>query len=209
MSNEPRQRKSQGNTEEKLGDEVIGSAVKDPFVRSPPKPFNESNIDDYWDLEDDEDWVDGQNSTNRQTKEDAEQVRKRRVLKRGSVEVGIAFVFHLLAMCVYIYIHVYDATIVKRNKGRGFVGIDTYGGRWKFLTYCNLVRFRHACNHLKLYTNVFLQWLQFMYFFLCFFTDIMPWSSAKYWFLRACDVLFTTIALPLSMVSCTPIIMML
>lgn len=46
-----------------------------------------------------------------------------------------------------------------------------------------------------------MQWLQFAYFFLCFFTDIMPWSSAKYWFLRACDVFFTVAAFPLCMVS--------
>lgn len=67
----------------------------------------------------------------------SELARKRRVMKRTNGEVGIAFVCHLALMCYYIYVHVYDATIVKRSKG---VGFDfSYGGRWKFLTYINMV----------------------------------------------------------------------
>lgn len=121
-------------------DAAFGGAVKDPLVRTSAKPPSETNVDEKWDLEDDEDWVDGQTPGKEQTAEDAELARRRRVLKRDAFEVGVAFAFHLAAMCVYIYIHVYDATLVKKNKGKGFEGLSTYGGRWKYLTYINLVR---------------------------------------------------------------------
>ena len=54
--------------------------------------------------------------------------------------MSLAFLIHLCSMCFYMYVHVYDATIVKRNKGKGFEGSDVFGGRWKFLTYIDLVR---------------------------------------------------------------------
>ena len=131
--------------EDDLAKEALAGAIKDPLVRTAAKPPDESKVDEEWDLEDDENWVDGQTPTER-TDGDVELTRRRRVLKRDSIEVGMAFVFHLAMMCVFIYIHVYDATIVKRNKGKGFEGLNTYGGRWKFLTYINLVR--------KLYSDV-------------------------------------------------------
>lgn len=134
---EPRRRKKE-NDRNDLAEEVIAGAIRDPLVRTSAKPPDESKVDEKWDLEDDENWVDGQNPAER-TEDDVELARRRRVLKRDSFEVGTAFVFHLAMMCVYIYIHVYDATIVKRNKGKGFEGLATYGGRWKFLTYVNLV----------------------------------------------------------------------
>ena len=146
MSSKTRKRipqKSEDSAKPIAEDEAVGSAaVKDPLVRSPPKPVDQSKVDEYWDLEDDENWVDGQSpgAEKERDEEDIEMTRRRRVLKRDSVEVGVAFAFHLVVMCVYIYIHVYDATIIKRNKGKGFEGIQTYGGRWKYLTYWNLVR---------------------------------------------------------------------
>lgn len=120
--------------------EALATAVKDPLVRTAAKPPNESKIDEKWDLEDDEDWVDGQTPGKEQTEADYELSRRRRILKRDSVEVGIAFAFHLVMLCVYIYIHVYDATVSKKVKGKGFPGLLTYGGRWKYLTYIDLVR---------------------------------------------------------------------
>ena len=126
--------------------EAIEAAMADPMVRSPAKPAGTTTVDEYWDLDDDENWVDGQSSQegmSTRTPEDLEIARKRRVLKRDSWEVGVAFVVHLVIMCVYIYIHVYDATVFKRNKGAGYPGYNTYGGRWKFLTYINLVRFHN------------------------------------------------------------------
>lgn len=127
-----KQRRKKESEEE--DDDALAQASKDPLVRSPPKAPKDSQIDEDWDLEDDEDWV------GPREEKTMEVARKRRVLKRDNVEVGIAFIIHLVVMAVYIYIHVYDATIFKRNKGKGFDGAFTYGGRWKYLTYCNLVR---------------------------------------------------------------------
>ena len=87
---------------------------------------------DYWDLDDDGDWGSSNPSSTS---------RKRRVLRRSNTEMGIAFVCHLAFMCFYIFVQVYDATIFKRSKGVGFDGAFTYGGRWKYLTYINLVRY--------------------------------------------------------------------
>lgn len=87
---------------------------------------------DYWDLDDDDQWASSAYST-------SELAKRRNVLRRSNTEVGVAFVCHLVLMCYYIYVHVYDATIVKRSKGVGFDGMLTFGGRWKFLTYINLV----------------------------------------------------------------------
>lgn len=145
MSTEPRQRKppeSEKQADKDAINEALSTAVNDPLVRTPAKPADPSKIDEKWDLEDDEDWVEGQSPGEGHTEESAESKRRRRVLKRDAVEAGTALLFHLVVMCVYIYIHVYDATIVKRNKGKGFDGIFTYGGRWKFLTYLDLVRIR-------------------------------------------------------------------
>lgn len=143
MASETRRRKPLELKEETQKDsveEALETAVNDPLVRTPAKPPNASNVDEKWDLEDDEDWVDGQTPGKAQTEADYELAKRRRILKRGAMEVGIAFAFHLAVMCVYIYIHVYDATVAKRVKGKGFPGHFTYGGRWKYLTYINLVR---------------------------------------------------------------------
>lgn len=118
---------------------ALATAVNDPLVRTPAKPSDPSKVDEKWDLEDDEDWVEGQSPGGERSEEDAELSRRRRVLKRDSVEAGTALVVHLIFMCVFIYIHVYDATIVKKTNGKGFPGLFTYGGRWKYLTYWNLV----------------------------------------------------------------------
>ena len=72
--------------------------------------------------------------------------RRRGILKRGAVEVGIGTAFHLLMLCAYLYIHVYDASVVKTAKDKGFPGLLTYGGRWKYLTYINLVRDSPHCS---------------------------------------------------------------
>lgn len=163
---------------------------------------------DYWDLDDDDQWDSSYSSS--------ELAKKRKVLKRSNLEVAIAFVCHLALMCYYIYMHVYDATIVKRNKGEGF---DlSYGGRWKHLSYINIVSQISCHTHTPVLANnviipklivrmssmcLFcpLQWVQFIFYFLCFFTDIMPRSYFKVKFQQACDLIFTTTAVPLSFVS--------
>ena len=122
---------------------ALEMATADPLVRTPAKPAGTTTIDEEWDLDDDENWVDGQTpgqGVGQRSQENLELARRRKVLKRDGWEMGVAFVFHLVVMCAYIYIHVYDATILKRNKGVGFKDCFTYGGRWKFLTYINMVR---------------------------------------------------------------------
>ena len=48
---------------------------------------------------------------------------------------------HLFMMCFYVFVHVYDAMIYNQHESRWFSGKgeSLYGGRWKFLTYINLV----------------------------------------------------------------------
>lgn len=135
-----------GSTEQAEVDSIkkaLEIATADPMVRTPAKPAGTTTVDEYWDLDDDENWVDGQtpgqDAGQERSPENLELARRRRVLKRDGLEMGVAFVFHLVVMCTYMYIHVYDATIFKRNKGVGFKGSFTFGGRWKFLTYINLV----------------------------------------------------------------------
>ena len=57
----------------------------------------------------------------------------------GILEIVTAFFLHLIVLGFYVYVHVYDGTVYKRNKGMGFIGMDRFGGRWKFLTYINMV----------------------------------------------------------------------
>ena len=51
------------------------------------------------------------------------------------------------------------------------------------------------------YCTLFLQWVTGVYFFLAFFTDIMPLSLAKSWFRQFSDWFFTTLTWPLALVS--------
>lgn len=114
--------------QEKAEESEDGGAEVVQESTEPPPP--QENGTDYWDLDDDDQWGKSAYSS-------SEVAKRRKVMRRSNSEVGIAFTCHLVLMCYYIYVHVYDATIVKRSKG---VGFDfTYGGRWKFLTYINLV----------------------------------------------------------------------
>lgn len=86
-----------------------------------------------------EDWgVDDEGWT---PEEETEETKRKHVARRTVTEIALAFLCHLLLMCYYIYAHVYDATIFKQNAGKGFEGSGSYGGRWKYLTYLNYVRF--------------------------------------------------------------------
>ncbi len=108
----------------------VDGEEKDPLVAD--------DNGDQWDL-DDEGWGEESGEKVQTRDEDGELTRRRKILRRSTREVSTAFVCHLVLMCLYVYIHVHDATIFKRNKGKGFVGAFTYGGRWKFLTYINMV----------------------------------------------------------------------
>ena len=75
-------------------------------------------------------------------------------------------------------------------------GYNYVGWRTGLYTMYGSVKYVDVCLP-TLYT----QWVQFIFFFLCFFTDIMPRSYFKGKFQQACDLLFTTVAIPLSFVS--------
>ena len=135
-------------------DAALASAMKDPLVRTPAKPPDASKVDEKWDLEDDEDWVEGQSPGGEREEEDTELSKRRRVLKRDAVEAGTALFVHLVLMCIYIYIHVYDATVARKTKEKGFPGLLTYGGRWKYLTYWNLVSGQVWCALLCLHKKI-------------------------------------------------------
>lgn len=86
---------------------------------------------------DEEDWgVDDEGWT---PEEEPEEMKQKHLARRTVNEIVLSFFCHLLIMCFYIHAHVYDATIYKRNAGKGFEGSETYGGRWKFLTCINFV----------------------------------------------------------------------
>ena len=70
--------------------------------------------------------------------------RKRSHYRRTQADSFIGFLVHFLLMCFNVYIGVYEAGVIKTLKARGehikaFPGIETYGSRWKYFTYINLV----------------------------------------------------------------------
>ena len=80
--------------------------------------------------------------------EDVAQVRQEhplakyyKILRRTQVELGLTFIVHLLFLICIIAVHIYDRTLMKRcpDPDKYFVGWNTYGGRFKFLTYINMV----------------------------------------------------------------------
>ena len=97
------------------------------------RPLHEGEVE----KKDEEDW--GVDDEGWMPEEETEETRRKHIAKRTVNEVLLSFFCHLLIMCFYIHAHVYDATIFKRNVGKGFEGSELYGGRWKFLTYINFV----------------------------------------------------------------------
>ncbi len=133
MAKGPRKRAAT-KVEEENPEEVEaspGEGGEEPIHASLDADQAKEGGDDYWDLDDDGDWGGSRQSS---------ASMHRQILRRSNVEIGVSFVCHLVLMCFYIFVHVYDATIFKRSKGVGFEGHFTYGGRWKYLTYLNLVR---------------------------------------------------------------------
>ena len=69
--------------------------------------------------------------------------RKSKYGRRTQVEVLFGFVVHLL-MFYWVFVHVYDSTVVKSlsedARRVAFPTHDQFLGRWRFLTYINLVR---------------------------------------------------------------------
>lgn len=54
-----------------------------------------------------------------------------------------------------------------------------------------------SCKHVYAH----MQWVQFIYFIFSFFTDIIPWSKVKLLFDECRTIFFTTLALPMALVS--------
>ena len=100
--------------------------------------LNTSSLqEDDWGVDDDDNW--GGKTDQSDPGKETQAQRRRRIMRRSNMEVTIAFLVHLAVMGFYIYVHVYDGTVYKRNKGKGFEGSEIFGGRWKYLTYINLV----------------------------------------------------------------------
>ena len=68
-----------------------------------------------------------------------------RPMRRSLAELTVGSMYHFAVLCFYVYVHVYDATLMKKcpQPDRFFVGSNSYGGRWKYLTFINLVGHPH------------------------------------------------------------------
>ncbi|KAI6656361.1 Androgen-dependent TFPI-regulating protein-like isoform X1 [Oopsacas minuta] len=90
--------------------------------------------------------------------------------------------FHCFSLAVYVGIKTYEATIFKGIPAdvinTSFTGWQTFGARWKYLTYINL-------------------WIQFLYFFLAFFTDVVPASPLTPKLRRLTHLIYSCFAFPL------------
>ena len=82
-----------------------------------------------------------------------------------------------------------------------FIGIDTFGGRFKYFTHLTLVR----CDHCKTIMIIFcdgfflvgLQWINTAYFSIAFLIDLFAAKRLRVY----ADYLFTTVAWMMSFVS--------
>ena len=69
---------------------------------------------------------------------------KKRFYRKTQTELVIGYVVHVVLLGFYVFVRVYEATVIKRmsteSKEIAFPWSGMYGGRWRFLTYINLVR---------------------------------------------------------------------
>lgn len=70
--------------------------------------------------------------------------KQRKFHRRSNVEVLISHVVHFGILCFCVYVKVFESGVIRRladegNLDKGFPGILSFGGRWKFLTYINFV----------------------------------------------------------------------
>ena len=70
---------------------------------------------------------------------DPVETQKQRVITPGIFEIDTAFFLHLTMLGFYVYVHVYDCTVYEKNKETWFPESEKFGGRWKYLTYINMV----------------------------------------------------------------------
>lgn len=70
--------------------------------------------------------------------------KKGKFSRRTQEELAVGFVVHLLMLFYWVFVHVYDATIMKSLsiEERDIVtpNYEVTFGRWKYITYINLVK---------------------------------------------------------------------
>lgn len=91
-----------------------------------------------WGIEDDGDW--GGKSDQSQPGKETQEQHIKRIINKTNMEMMVGFLLHLGLLGFCVYVQVYDSTNLKRTGGKGLPGLFTFAGRWKYLTYINLVR---------------------------------------------------------------------
>ena len=69
--------------------------------------------------------------------------RKGKFPRRTQGELALGFVIHLLMLFYWVFVHVYDGTIIKglsvEDRRKVVPDYENTVGRWKFLTYITMV----------------------------------------------------------------------
>ena len=70
--------------------------------------------------------------------------KKGKFSRRTQEEIALGFVVHLSQLFYWVFVHVYDATIIKglsvEERNQVISNYEQTFGRWKYLTYINLVK---------------------------------------------------------------------
>lgn len=118
---------------------------------------------------------------------------------QSKAEALLSLIVHATIFLYYACVLVFESNMIERNAARGFAGIgsNTYGGRWKYLTYINMVRKKNweampTCTHLQRF--------QVVYFLVALMIDCIPFQKLKEWLLELRDFCFITIGFPLTLV---------
>ena len=70
--------------------------------------------------------------------------QKGKFSRRTQEEMALGFVVHLLMLFYWVFVHVYDATVIKslsiEERDEVIPNYEVTVGRWKYLTHINLVK---------------------------------------------------------------------
>ena len=73
---------------------------------------------------------------------------RKKFYRKSQAELIVGYVVHFVLLAFYVFVRVYEATVIKRMSKESydvaFSGAKLYGGRWKYLTYIDLVRDRQT-----------------------------------------------------------------
>ena len=78
---------------------------------------------------------------------------RKKFYRKSQAELIVGYAVHFVLLGFYVFVRVYEATVIKRmskeSYDAAFSGAKLYGGRWKYLTYIDLVRDLedHSCTH--------------------------------------------------------------